>query len=244
MIRSIIIEDEKMGRETLINYLLSECTDIEIEGEAVSVKEGIELINSLYPDLVFMDINLPDGTAFDIIEKVKNIEFELIFVTAYDNFALEAIKKSNCTDYIVKPISIEELKLAVEKVKANLQNKNEISILQKLEKQTNKITIPTLEKFEIIEIGDILYCEADRAWTTIYLENKTKITCSKNLASFEKILKNYNFFRPHRTYLINLSHLKSYVRGRGGIAVMSDGREIPIADANRITFLNNLQIIR
>lgn len=244
MIRSIIIEDELKGQETLINYLISDCPDIEIVGKASNVAEGINVITTLMPELVFLDINLPDGTGFDLLERVKHIDFELIFVTAYDNYAIDAIKKTKCIDYLVKPLSIEELKNAVGKVKLKLDGKNDLMLLQKLERQTHKLTIPTHEKYEIIEIGSILYCESDRAWTTVYLENNTKITCSKNLASFERKLTNYNFLRIHRSYIINLAHLQGYIKGRGGIAILSNNKEIPVSEVHRIELMKKLNIVR
>lgn len=244
MIRSIIIEDEYKGQETLINYLRSECYDIEIIGQAANVEDGISLINTALPELVFLDINLPDGSGFDILEKVKNIDFELIFVTAYDHYAIDAIKKTNCIDYLVKPISIEELRGAVEKVKAKLVGKNDMTLLQKLERQTHKITVPTFERFEIIEIGSILYCESDRAWTTIYMENNVKITCSKNLSAFEKVLMAYNFLRTHKSFIINMTHLKGYIKGRGGIAILSNNKEIPVSEAHRLELMKKLNIVR
>lgn len=244
MIRSIIIEDEYKGQETLINYLASECPDIEIIGQASNVEDGVNLIKSVLPVLVFLDINLPDGTGFDIIERVKNIDFELIFVTAYDSFAIEAIKKTNCIDYLVKPISIEDLKIAVDKVVTRLIGKNDLNLLEKIDRQTHKITVPTLERYEIIEIGSILYCESDRAWTTIYLKNNTKITCSKNLATFERIFANYNFLRIHRSFIINFEHLKGYIKGRGGIAVLSNGKEIPVSEIHRIDLMKKLKIVK
>lgn len=244
MINSLIIEDEAKGRETLINYLKSECPDIEVIGEAKDINEGINKIQYLQPDLVFLDISLPGGTAFDILANVKHIDFELIFVTAYDDFTLDAIRNSNCTDYLVKPISIEELKNAVEKVRIKLSEKSDLSILQKLDSQYHKLAIPTLERYEIIEIDKILFCEADRAWTTIHMLDDSKIISSKNLAIFERTLINYNFFRTHRSYLINLSHLKAYIKGRGGIAVLSSDVEIPISETNRQAFLEKLNVVR
>lgn len=244
MIRSVIIEDEFKGQETLINYLKSECPDIEIVGQAANVEEGVYLIRTALPELVFLDINLPDGTGFDLLDKVKTMDFELIFVTAYDHFAIEAIKKTNCIDYLVKPVSIQDLRIAVNKVKLKLDNKTDLTLLQKLERQTHKLTIPTLEKYEIIEIGSIIYCEADRAWTTIHMEKGNKITSSKNLLSFEKILANYNFIRIHRSYLVNLAHITGYIKGRGGIAILPNNKEIPVSEIHRNELMKKLNIVR
>lgn len=244
MIRSIVVENELKGRATLINFLKQHCPDVEVVGEAGTIEESVEQIINNKPELVFLDINLPNGTGFDILEKVKAVDFELIFVTAYEEYALNAIKETHCCDYLIKPIGIKELIVAVEKARNNLAKANEMSILKKLDNQTHKLTIPTLERFEIIEIKMILYCQADRAWTTVFLTDGTKIVSSKNLNTFEKLLTEYGFYRSHRSFLLNLDHIRAYVRGRGGIAIMINGAKVEVSENKKSGFLGKLNILR
>lgn len=243
MIKSFIIEDEARGRETLINYLRRYCVDVDIIGTAEDVTHAIEQVISLQPELIFLDISLPDGTGFDVLEKISHLDFELIFVTAYGQYALDAIKKSNCVDYLVKPISIVELQKAVEKAKANIDKKADIFILRQLGTNSNKITIPTMDKYEIIEIDDIVYCKADKSWTIIHLKDGKKHVCSKNLKTFEKVLIRHNFFRTHRSYLVNLAEITSFGRGRNGKAILSNGDEIEVSELKKQDFLKRWNIV-
>lgn len=243
MIQSLIIEDEAKGRETLINYLHRFCPDVEVIGITENVVQGIAQINKLQPELVFLDISLPDGNGFDILEKVDNNDFELIFVTAYNEYALNAIKKSKCVDYLIKPISIKELQIAVEKAKNNIIKQSEFILLKKFDNKPHKITIPTIERNIVINVDDIIYCQADRSWTTIYLKDKIKIVSSKNLSTFERVLLPYDFYRTHRSYLINLAEVKSYVKRRGGKVMMSNDNEIEISDAKKAAFIKKLNIV-
>lgn len=249
MIKALIIEDEQKSREMLAMLVEKNCPQLEIVGLAKNVKEGIELINSTKPDLVFLDISMPDGTGFDLLEAVQGKKFELIFTTATDKHALKAIKYSAC-DYLLKPIDIDELKLAVEKV---LQKKNSspsmdnlqflIQQLKKADDNYQKITLPTGNAYEIINIKDIIRCEADASYTHFHLVGGKKIMVSASLKHYEDLLPENEFIRVHHQHLINMNHVTRYLKQDGGYAVMSDGTQIEISRRKKDAFMERLNKI-
>ncbi len=249
MIKAVIIEDEQKSREMLAMLVEKNCPQLEIAGLAKNVKEGIELINSFKPDLVFLDISMPDGTGFDLLEAVQGKKFELIFTTATDKHALKAIKYSAC-DYLLKPIDIDELKVAVEKV---LQKKNStpsmdnlqflIQQLKKADDNYQKITLPTGNAYEIINIKDIIRCEADASYTHFYLVGGKKLMVSASLKHYEDLLPENEFIRVHHQHLINMNHVTRYLKQDGGYAVMSDGTQIEISRRKKDAFMERLNKI-
>lgn len=249
MIKALIIEDEQKSREMLAMLVEKNCPQLEIVGLGKNVKEGIDLINSAKPDLVFLDISMPDGTGFDLLEAVQGKKFELIFTTATDKHALKAIKYSAC-DYLLKPIDIEELKLAVEKV---LQKKNAgpsmdnlqflIQQLKKADDNYQKITLPTGNAYEIINIKDIIRCEADASYTHFHLVGGKKLMVSASLKHYEDLLPENEFIRVHHQHLINMNHVTRYLKQDGGYAVMSDGTQIEISRRKKDAFMERLNRI-
>ncbi len=249
MIRTIIIEDEQKSRELLDAMIQKNCPELEIIGHASDVPQGVELIRSLKPDLVFLDINMPNGTGFEVLEQVSDLHFELIFATASDQHALKAIKYSAC-DYLLKPIDADELKAAVDKVikkkKSNSGMDNLqflIEHLKRADENYQKITLPTGNAYEIINIKDIVRCEADGSYTTFYLNDKRKLVISAGLKHYEELLPEIDFIRVHHHHLINMNHVLRFLKEDGGYAIMSDGSKIEISRRKKEAFMDRLNRI-
>ena len=245
--KTIIIEDEQKSREMLAGIITKNCPTVEIVGLAKNVKEGVELIKSLNPELVFLDISMPDGSGFDLLEKVQGNKFELIFATASDQYAIRAIKYSAC-DYLLKPIDIEELKIAVDKAGAKKavsppSMENLQFLIQQLKRSDDnfqKITLPTGNAFEIVSLKDIIRCEADTSYTIFYLSDKRKLMVSAGLKHYEDLLPEHDFIRVHHHHLINMNHVQRFLKVDGGYAVMSDGTQIEISRRKKDSFLERL----
>ncbi|PIF46200.1 two-component system LytT family response regulator [Chryseobacterium sp. 52] len=231
-----IIDDEKHGRDFIALLLKKEFPDIQISFEASSVEEGYIYLTKNSPDILFLDIRLNDGTAFDLLSKFKEIPSQIIFITAFENFAIQAIK-NGATDYILKPIKKIDFVIAVNKALENIK-KTQPSHNNPL--QDNKIILSTLQGFKVIGIADIVRCEADSSYTTFYLVNKTKIMVSRTLHEFELILPELHFFRIHHKHLINVDHLQEYIKGRGGQVVMSDGSVLDVSFRRKNDFLHKI----
>jgi len=245
--KTIIVEDEKKSMEMLAGILAKNCPNVEIVGLGKNVKEGVQLIKELKPDLVFLDISMPDGSGFDLLEQVGGINFELIFATASDAHAIRAIKYSAC-DYLLKPIDIEELKAAVDKATkkkntapANMQNLQFlVEQLKRSDDNYQKITLPTGNAFEIVSLKDIIRCEADTSYTIFYLADKRKLMVSAGLKHYEELLPESNFIRVHHHHLINMQHVLRFLKVDGGYAVMSDGSQIEISRRKKDAFLEKM----
>lgn len=247
MLRTIIVEDEENVKIAVENKLLQFCKNVELIGWGDSVKTSIELIKSLNPDLVLLDIKLPDGTGFDILKQLHPINFKIIFITAYNDYAIKAFKFS-ALDYLTKPVRAEDITLAINKAENAIQNDNlnqklnvlytNLSIMKITEK---KIVLHTTECIHIIEIKNIIRCEADINYTVFFLCDNTKIIVSKTLKDFEEMLIEYNFFRPHKSHLINLSYMKTYEKSDGGYIVLKDNTNIPLSQRKKINLLEVLE---
>ncbi len=246
MINAVIIEDEKKSREVLEALVKANCPDVNILGSADSVASGVELIRKTNPRLVFLDIEMADGSGFDLLEKVTNTGFDIIFTTASDAHALRAIKYS-AIDYLLKPIDADELKTAVEKIRAkqsdtaNLENlKFLLANFKRPNEQYSKITLPTGNAYEIVNVKDIIRCEADGSYTSFFLENKKKLLVSASLKHYEDLLPPDDFIRVHHHHLINMNHVVRFLKTDGGYAVMSDGTQIEISRRKKDFFLQRL----
>jgi two-component system LytT family response regulator len=242
MLNAVIIEDEKKSREVLRKLIHDYCPDVHISGMAESVSQGIELIRTEKPDLVFLDIEMQSGSGFDLLEKIGKVNFDVIFTTAYEQYALKAIKFS-ALDYLLKPIDITELKAAVEKVTMRNDRQNENEKVSQLIRNFNnklqhKITLSTSDGLMFILVEDIIRCEAQGAYTTFYFKNRKNIMVSKNLKEFQILLEDYQFFRIHNSHLINLNEIEKYKKADGGSVLMSDGSIISISESRRQEFLN------
>lgn len=246
MIKTIIIDDEPRGRDTLKTLLTKHCPDVSVSGEAASVVEGFKLITKEAPDLVFLDIEMPGNNGFDLLEMFSSIPFKVIFTTAYDKYAIKAIKYS-AMDYLLKPIDIDELKEAVSRIetKKDLGQAKYEALLNniKSDNKRKKVAIPDIEGLIFVFIDEIVRCESDSNYTYIYLINKKKITASRTLGDFEELFSEENFFRVHRSHLINLDHLKKYIKGDGGFAVMADDSRVEVSRRKKPEFLEVLATI-
>ncbi len=220
-IRAIIVEDEKSNRENLAKILGEYCSSVEIVALCSSAVEGRKAISELQPDLVFLDIEMPGGNGFSMLESLAEINFEVIFVTAFDHYGIKAVKFC-ALDYLLKPIDLLELTQAVEKVEQRLAEKSENLRMKtmlsnkKSKLSTPKIAIPLADKIEFVEVSSIVRCEGDGNYTNFFLKNGEKIIASKTLKEFDELLSDYNFLRVHQSHLINLNEVKSYIKTDGG----------------------------
>ena len=240
-IKAIIIDDEKSAREVLINLLNRFVKQVTVIAQASSINEGISVINNNNADIVFLDIEMPMGNSFDILENVNKTDFEVIFITAHDKYALEAFKFS-AIDYLLKPLKIKDLKTAIEKFEkyhntTKINNQRIKVLIDNLNDNIKKIVLPTTNGFDVIDIKDIIRLKGERNYTNFILTNGKKILVSRTLKEFEELLSNYNFFRIHQSYLINISHVSKYYK-KGEIE-MSDNQIIPISRAKKDEFLKN-----
>ncbi len=231
---AIIVDDETNNRDILRNYLTKYCSSVTVLGEAASVKETLSLLETHTPDVVFLDVEMPYGNAFDLLEQVPDRTFEIIFVTAYDHYAVDALN-AQATYYLLKPIAIDDLIKAVEHVSYIKQRETALqdTILKpKVSTVEGKITIPQQDGFEVLEISNILYCEADDNYTKIFLTKGQKLV-SKTLKYFEESLHPHGFVRIHKSYLVNVSGITRYRKGKGGSVVLSSGKELTVSSSKK-----------
>jgi len=238
-LNAIIVEDEVNSREILRNYLIKYCPMVSLLGEAATIKEGLDLINTKELDLVFLDVEMPFGNAFDLLDQLPNRNFETVFVTAYNQYALDALN-AHAAYYLMKPISIDELIKAVVYVSEIREKEKTIGdriLTPKLNKVDGKISLPQQDGFQVLNVSDILYCKADDNYTELYLEKK-KILVSKTLKYFEDALSEYTFARIHKSYLVNVNEVVQYKRGKGGSVVISNGKEIMVSASKKKDLLS------
>ena len=238
-LNALIVEDEANSREILRNYLSKYCTNVNVLGEAASIKEAVGIINNHQLHLVFLDVEMPYGNAFDLLDQVPNRTFETIFVTAYNQYAMDALNH-HAAYYLMKPINIDELIKAVDYV-VEIKLKEdalEDKVLQpKLQRVEGKITLPQQDGFQVLNVADILYCKADDNYTEIFLENK-KILVSKTLKYFEEALSDFPFARIHKSYLVNVNEVIKYRKGKGGSVVVSNGKELLVSASKKKELLS------
>ena len=247
MIKAIIVDDELGARESLSKMIEKNCKQLEIIAKADSMLAAFEAITNKQPDLVFLDIEMPNGNAFDLLEKFKEINFNIIFTTAYDHYAIKAIKFS-ALDYILKPIDPEELVEAVKRFEKkqtdqpNVLDKQFKTLLSNVrpENKLKKVGIPDGDGLIFINLSDIIRCESDGNYTFFILTNGKKIIASRTLGEYEQMFAEDNFFRIHRSHLVNLQHVKKYIKGEGGYVIMSDDSQVEVSRRNKNEFLEKL----
>jgi two-component system LytT family response regulator len=235
MLKAVIVDDDPGDREVLEFLLKKYCADdVELIGSADSVSKASLLILEKKPDLVFLDVELGDETGFDLLTRFTDFNFSVIFVTAYDRYAMQAIK-FNALDYVLKPVEITELVHAVKKLKEKGQPsleaelKNLIHTLSHPHQKSNRIAIPLLTGYRMITVNDIMYCEASKEYTYIHTVNESPICSSINLGEYEDLLQEYSFCRVHHSYLVNKEHVKQYIKGEGGELVIDNGARVPVS---------------
>jgi two-component system LytT family response regulator len=248
-IKTIIIDDEENARSNLKLILEDFCPTINVVAEAGSAEEARVLISEHKPDLLFLDINMPNEDGFELLESIDEKDFSVIFITAHNQFALKALK-AGAIDYIEKPIDIEDLQAAIAKVSTNEEGAGNIdyNLIKNLlnehknDGKSDIIAVPTLSGYEIIKIEDIVHLEADESYTKIFLTNGKKCTSSMTIAKYEKVLSEDVFYRVHKSHIINTRHhLKEFNRHEGNVAIMDNGEAIPVARRKLSGFINKIK---
>jgi two-component system LytT family response regulator len=245
-IRTIIVDDESKSRNTLSGILKKYFEHVEIIAECSSGEEAYARAVELKPALVFLDIEMPFGNGFDFLAKFDQLPFEVIFLTAYDQYALKAVKAS-ALDYLLKPLSIGELNSAIAKAEIRLREKNSTRQYQLLLRNSNpgngqfqNLAIPTQYGLEFLEVKNIILLEAEGNYTMLHLPDNKKSLSTRALKEYEELLPETNFFRAHHSYIINIAHIKKYYKGEGGHVVMSNGASVTIAKRKKKEFLERL----
>lgn len=235
MIKAIIIDDEPAMQEVNSRLLAEYFPEINLMGIADSVETGVRLIQKADPDIVLLDIEIKGGSGFQVLQQLKPYKFKVVFITAFDNYAIKAIKFS-AHDYIMKPVNETEFQQAIKQSLADI-NKNADSQIQanilmdsyRKEIQSKKLVLKTIDSLHIVDISDILFCQSDNSYTTFHLDNNEKIVISKSIKEYVELLQDYNFFRPHQSYLVNLNHVKKIDKSDGGFIIMKNKKEIPVS---------------
>jgi two-component system, LytTR family, response regulator len=241
-IKSILVDDENHSVQTLRYELARHCPEVEVIAEALSGEVAIQKINALHPDLVFLDIEMPGMSGFEMLRRLEPVNFNFIFVTAYDQYAIQAFRYA-ALDYLLKPVTRDHLKEAVSRVRdrtAPQQNTTQLEILMHNLRdglKSPRIALPTARGMDFVNTEDILYCIAESNYTHICLADGKKYTYSKTLKDVEQLLEQLGFFRIHQTYLIQVSYVQHYLRDDGGYVVMSDGARFPIAKRRKEEFM-------
>lgn len=239
MITTLLVDDEKKNRYSLHKLLIENCPDVQVLGEASSVEESFQFIRKLHPQLVFLDIEMPGQNGFDLLRQLDKIDFKVIFVTAHAHYAIRAIKFS-AVDYLLKPVEASDLMLAVEKAIREMGLNHQAhynGFINNLDAGSNhKLAVPVKDGLEFLHPNDIIRLEADGTYTHIF-SNGERFTATKNIKEYEDILVEQNFFRSHKSHLINLKHVKRFSRIDGYFVQMSDGSRAEVSRRKHEEFL-------
>lgn len=236
---AIIVEDEEASRETLANYLAKYCPDVRLMAQADSVKTGIEAIQQHQPDIVFLDVEMPYGNGFDLLDELSEINFATVFVTAYSNYAIKALNMS-ASYYILKPVDIDELVAAVDKIKEekktdshSFYSKILVENLHTVNKQEHKIVLPVLNGFEVIRVKDVIRIQANDNFSDFHLSSGDRKVICRTLKHFEELLSEFDFLRVHKSHLVNVQYIKRYIKGKGGQLIMTDDSEVEVSQSKK-----------
>lgn len=235
-IKTILVDDEPRGLASLQKLLQINCADVDVVASCTSVDEAKPKIEQLQPELIFLDIAMPVKNGFDLLKEIENPGFEVIFVTAHDQFMIEAFHFS-AIDYLLKPVDDDLLAAAVSRAKKTIDEKkngkNIQALIHNLQQKNSpynmKLCIPSLKGFQVVELNDILYAESSGNYTNFYFNNLQRICTSKPLHEYEELLADSGFIRVHKSFIINLVHVKEYLRGEGGTLILSDGKEVEVS---------------
>jgi two-component system, LytTR family, response regulator len=246
MIRTVLVDDETDNLRILQRLLETYCSDISIVGTAEGVESALKLIRTTKPDLAFLDIEMIQGNAFDLLNQLLPLDFQVIFVTAFDEYALRAFKYS-AVDYLLKPVDVDELRRAVDKVTARSGEKVDLSQIKTLLENVNaiqisqqKMALPTLTGLNFVTISDIIRLESQGHYTRIFLRNGVQLMTMRDVKEYEELLPQAIFYRVHNSHIINLQKIEKYQKGRGGYVIMEDGSSIEVASRRRQDFLQRL----
>jgi two-component system LytT family response regulator len=245
-IKTIIVEDEEKTLFVINDLIQRYAPDLEVCGTASHVDPAIRLIESEQPLVVFMDVQIGDGTGFDVLHALQMRAFELVFITAYDSYALEAIRFA-AIDYLLKPVGIADFKTAIERVEARLKEKSQFTKLEMLlynlaqtEAANKKLSIPSVTGYEFVNLADIVWCKSEGSYTIFFLADKSKITSSRNIGFYEEIMCTNDFYRVSNSVIFNLGYLKSYSRNQSTIT-LNDGTELVISTRRKGDFIERLK---
>lgn len=248
MIRTILVDDEPRGLNTLKKLLQEYCPQLKIVAECADAGSAKEKIRLLEPQLVFLDISLQGKTSFDMLADLKKINFEIIFATAHNQYTLQAFQYS-AIDYLVKPIDedllLDAVKRAVKRINVSATNNNVPALLHNISQsgspQKMKLCIPSLRGFQVVDLNNILFCEAAGSYTNFHLGNQPLICSARPIYEYEEMLADSGFVRIHKSYLVNLLHIKEYVRGEGGTVILSNNMEIEVSRRKKDLFINRMR---
>lgn len=248
MIRAILIDDEQSGLNTLQKLLQEYCPQVKVLAACDNASSALEKINQLDPQLVFLDISMPDKNGFELLSELKDKTFEIIFVTAHQDYMLQAFRYS-AVDYLMKPVDEDKLIDAVQRAEARInahESSSGISTLlhnlvhSQLPRE-RKLCIPSQKGFQVVDLKEILFCEASGNYTNIYFTDKRPICSAKPIHEYEEILSDASFVRIHKSYLVNLMHIQEYIRGEGGSVLLTNGKEIEVARRKKEYFLSRMK---
>lgn len=236
---TLLVEDKAYIRKGLLNLLSLIESDIEVIGECASVKEAVIVANACKPDLIFLDINLTDGNAFDFIEQTEHLDFKIIFITAYEEYALKALK-IGAVDYLLKPVDIKELETAIQKVKnipVDVQKQQVRTAKAVWNNEDSKLILSLHDSFQVIDLNELMYCETDKGYTSFYCSDGKKHLVSKTLKEFEEQLTSANFTRPHQSFMVNLKFIDKY--DKSGTIHLKNGKKIPVSTRKKEQFVTS-----
>lgn len=245
---TIIVDDEVNSRNTLALLLEQYCPNVALVGTAENMQEARQLLSQENIDLAFLDVQIGTRTIFELLTQLPKIDFEVIFVSAYENYAVKAVKFT-AIDYLLKPVEVPLLQDAVQRAIENVQKKNTRQQLDALlmnmqQRNNNKhyVALATSDAYELVQVEDILYCAAEGSYTRFFLKKEEELFVSRNLKYYERLLDEYRFFRTHSSCLINLNHLKRIIRTDGGLVEMKNGKKLPLSRNKKDDLIKALQI--
>ncbi len=236
--KTLIVEDKAYIRKALLNLLDLIESEVQVVGECASVKDAVVVAHSCKPELIFLDINLSDGSAFDFLERTNDLNFKVIFITAYEEFALKALK-IGAVDYLLKPVDVDELQMAlkkVEKLSINTQQQQIQKVKSVWNNENSKLILSLHDSFQVIELNELMYCESDKGYTSFYCSGGEKYIASKTLKEFEGQLSEADFTRPHQSFMVNLKFIDKY--DKSGVIYLKNGTRIPVSSRKKDAFLS------
>jgi len=248
MIKAIIVDDEKLSRNTLKKLLEIYCPDVEVIAESDNVASATIQVMQLQPELVFLDVAMPGKNGIDFLKELDDIKFEVIFVTAHDKYILQAIRLA-AVDYLQKPVDGQQLITAVSNAakriiqkSANYQVKTLLHNMQlKINQQEMQLCIPSLKGFQVVQVSDVIFCEAENTYTYIHFKDNKKTLASRPLMDYELLLEDSLFFRIHKSTLVNMKHIKEYQKGEGGFVTMTNGKQLEVSRRKKESFVTKMK---
>ena len=235
--KALLVEDKVYIRKGLLHLLQSMETDVEVIGECASVKEAVVVANACKPELVLLDINLTDGTGFDFLDQTDHLSFKTIFITAYEEYALKALK-AGAVDYLLKPVDFDELESALNKIKTLpiAEQKKQLNTAKQVwYKNDSTLVLSLSDSFQVIDLQELLFCESDKGYTSFHLANGKKYIVSKPIKEYEEQLQKVNFTRPHQSFMVNLKFIDKY--DKSGIIFLNNGKKIPVSSRKKEAFI-------